>query len=91
MCDVRVTSRHNVVSDGVLIQQDPTVIGTPIVRNIQLNIIGKCFILSEIHIKSIMWVYRKLCFEVMLIVVDKMHAVCARTTALCETKHMEVI
>ena len=56
VCDVRVTSRQNVLSDGVLIQQDPTVIGTPIVRNIRLNIIGKCFILSEICVKSIIWV-----------------------------------
>ena len=43
VCDVRVTSRQDVVSDGILVQQDPTVIGTPIVRNIRLNIICKCF------------------------------------------------
>ena len=53
VCNVQVTSRQDVVSNGVLVQQDPTVIGTPIVRNIQLNIIGKCFTFSEIHIKSL--------------------------------------
>ena len=51
VCAIRVTSRQDVVSNGSLVQQDPTVIGTPIVRNIQLNIIGKCF--TEMHINVI--------------------------------------
>ena len=47
VCDVRVTSRQDIVSNGSLIQQDPTVIGIPIVHNIRLNVIGKCLIHAQ--------------------------------------------
>ena len=40
-CDIRVISSQNIVSNGALVSQDPTVIGTPIVRDIQLTIFGK--------------------------------------------------
>ena len=39
-CDVRVVSHQDIVSNGTLVSQDPTVIGSPIVYNIQLTIIG---------------------------------------------------
>ena len=41
-CDVRVSSAQDVVSSGSLVQQDHNVIGTPIIRDIQLTVIGKC-------------------------------------------------
>ena len=40
-CDIRVISSQNIVSNGALVSQDPTVIGTPIIRDIQLTIFGK--------------------------------------------------
>ena len=43
MCDVRVMSEQNAVSNGSLIEVDPTVIGVPITRNIQLIVIGEYF------------------------------------------------
>ena len=40
-CDVHVIlSRQDIVSNGILVSLDPTVIGSPIVHNIQLIIIG---------------------------------------------------
>ena len=42
-CDIHVVSSQDVVSNGSLVRQDPSVIGTPIVRDIQLTIIGKIF------------------------------------------------
>ena len=41
-CDVRVISDQDVISNGSLIRQDLNVIGTPIICDIQLTIIGKC-------------------------------------------------
>ena len=40
-CDIRVLSDQYVVSNGSLVRQDHDVIGTPIIRDIQLAIIGK--------------------------------------------------
>ena len=42
-CDIRVISDQDVISNGSLVRQDRNVIGTPIVRDIQLTIIGKYF------------------------------------------------
>ena len=68
VCDMRVTSRQDVVSNGLLVQQNPTVIGTPIVCNIRLNIIGKCFI-REVHhgLRSLGNSTERLCFELWLV------------------------
>ena len=43
-CEIRVVSGQDVISNGSLVSQDPNIIGTPIVRNIQLTIIGKCIV-----------------------------------------------
>ena len=40
-CDICVVSAQDIVSNGYLIPLDISVIGTPIIRNIQLIIIGK--------------------------------------------------
>ena len=40
-CDVRVVSSQDIISNRSVVQQNPTVIGTPTVREIQLTIIGK--------------------------------------------------
>ena len=42
-CDICVISSQNIVSNGSLVSQDPTVIGAPIVHDIQLTIIGKYY------------------------------------------------
>ena len=41
-CDVRVMSRQDIVFSGSLVSLDPIVIGSPIVRDIQLMIVSKC-------------------------------------------------
>lgn len=41
-CDVRVLSAQDVVSNGSLVQRDLNVIGTSIIHDIQLTIVGKC-------------------------------------------------
>ena len=41
-CDIRVLSVQDIVSNGSLIPQDRSVIGVPIIRDIQLATIGKC-------------------------------------------------
>ena len=60
-CDIRAVSSQDVVSNGSLVRQDPSVIGTPIVRGIQLIVIGKIFS-NNAH-----WILRKTpwsaCFE----------------------------
>ena len=45
VCDVRVTSAQNAVGNGSLVEVDPTVIGVPITRNIQLTVIGEYFVI----------------------------------------------
>ena len=40
-CDIRVFSDQDIVSNGSLVRQDRNVIGTPLIRSIQLTIIGK--------------------------------------------------
>ena len=45
VCDVRVTSAQNAISNGSLVEVDPTVIGVPITRNIQLTFIGEYFMI----------------------------------------------
>ena len=41
-CEARVVSAQDIVSDRSLVPQNPSVIGTPIVHDIQLTIIGEC-------------------------------------------------
>ena len=43
-CEIRVMSDQHVTSNASLVSQDPNVIGMPIVRNIQLTIVGKCIV-----------------------------------------------
>ena len=43
VCDVRVTSVQNAISNGSLVAVDPTIIGVPITHNIQLTLIGEYF------------------------------------------------
>ena len=54
VCDVRVMSVQTAVSNGSLIEVDSTVIGAPIIRNIQLIIIGESLKLtySEVAYES---------------------------------------
>ena len=42
-CDILVLSDQHVVRNGSLVRQDRNVIGTPILRDIQLIIVGKSF------------------------------------------------
>ena len=48
VCDVRVMSVQNAVSNGSLVEVDPTVIGVPITRNIQLTIIGEYYFVINV-------------------------------------------
>ena len=54
VCDVRVMLVQTAVSNGSLIEVDSTVIGAPIIRNIQLIIIGESLKLtySEVAYES---------------------------------------
>ena len=51
-CDIHVISGQDIVSDGLLLSVDPTVIGSPIVHNIQLTIIGKYVAIFDHLIKN---------------------------------------
>ena len=49
-CDIRVVSAQDIVSNGSLVPKDLSVIGSPIVRNIHLTIIGKLW--YRMHIRT---------------------------------------
>ena len=45
VCDVRVITGHNAVSNGSFVSVDPALIGVPITHSIQLTVIGEYFVM----------------------------------------------
>ena len=49
MCNVRVMTAHNAVSNGSLVSVDSAVIGAPITHSVQLTIIGE-YLMYAFHV-----------------------------------------